>query len=78
MKVSLFSMDLVARDFHRLMGYENINKGKRVIILYFHSILDVGRCKNAINMFKEIVQHGKYLRPNNQHIINKLKPTFWL
>jgi hypothetical protein len=52
--VSLFSIDLVGKGAIKLMRNENIQKGKRVIILDFHSKLDVG--ENVVKMVKERVQ----------------------
>jgi hypothetical protein len=72
--VSLLPIDLVGKGAIEKMRNKNIQKGDRVVFLGFHSELDV-RGK-AIHMVEERDQVGMAMRPNDKHVIYKLKPTF--
>jgi hypothetical protein len=78
MKVSismnLFPINLVGKGVIRKTKDKNIQKGNRIILLYFHSKLDMG--EKIVKMVKERDQRGVAMRPNkkvsstnqNQHL----------
>jgi hypothetical protein len=72
--MSLLPVNLVGKGAIRKMRDKNIQKGDRVVLLDFHSELDV-RGK-AIKMVEERDQVGMAMRPNDKCVIYKLKPTF--
>jgi hypothetical protein len=53
----------------------DIQKGKGVVLLGFHSELDVGG--NFVEVVKKGDKVGVAMRPNNNSVIYKPKPTFW-
>jgi hypothetical protein len=55
--VRVFYIDLVGKDAIRMSGDENIQKGKRVFILYFHSKLDVWG--SVVKMVKKEFNEGR-------------------
>jgi hypothetical protein len=72
--VGFIPIDLVGERFVRETRYDNIQKGKGVFMLGFHSELDVGG--NNIEMIDEKDQVGVAMRPDEKCVIQKLKPTF--
>jgi len=72
--MSLLPVNLVRKGDITKMRDKNIQKGYRVVLLDFHSELDV--MGNVIKMVEEIEerdQMGMAMRPNNKCVLYKIK-----
>jgi hypothetical protein len=72
--VIFLPVDLVGEGAIKKTRDENIQKGDRVVLLGFHSELDVGG--KDIKMIEERDQVGMAMRLDDKHVIYKSKPTF--
>jgi hypothetical protein len=68
---SLFPINLVGEGSIRKLGDKNIQRGKHVILLDFHSKFDVRG--NTIKMVKERDKSRMTMGPNNKGVIYKWK-----
>jgi hypothetical protein len=72
--VGLLSVNLVGKGAIRKSRNKDIQKGEGVVLLGFHSELDV-RGK-VVKVVKKGDKVGVAMRPNNKSVIYKPKPTF--